>query len=387
MKIYMIAGELSGDKLGVSLMKGLKSLSGEEIEFHGVGGPLMASEGLQSQFPMDELSVIGLVEILPKYFHLKRRIQECADAIAALKPDVVITIDSPDFCLRVAKLVREQGDTRTVHYVAPSVWAWRPGRAAKMAPMIDQVLALLPFEPPYMEAHGMRCDFVGHPVVSEPVATEEEATAFRAEQAIDAAPLALVLPGSRRSEVSRLLPTFVETMELLQSERPELKFVLPAAAPVAELVVELTSGMANPPIILDPRKVDDATFATQKRAAFKAANVALAASGTVSLELSASSTPMVIAYDVSWLSRKIFQRMLKIDTLTLANLVTDTREIPEFLGENCRADLIAPGVLGVLDQPTTQQKIVNQTMELLGRGAEDPGIRAARAVLDGFKAR
>lgn len=387
MKIYMIAGELSGDKLGVSLMKGLKSLSGEEIEFHGVGGPLMASEGLQSQFPMDELSVIGLVEILPKYFHLKRRIQECADAIAALKPDVVITIDSPDFCLRVAKLVREQGDTRTVHYVAPSVWAWRPGRAAKMAPMIDQVLALLPFEPPYMEAHGMRCDFVGHPVVSEPVATEEEATAFRAEQAIDAAPLALVLPGSRRSEVSRLLPTFVETMELLQSERPELKFVLPAAAPVAELVVELTSGMANPPIILDPRNVDDATLATQKRAAFKAANVALAASGTVSLELSASSTPMVIAYDVSWLSRKIFQRMLKIDTLTLANLVTDTREIPEFLGENCRADLIAPGVLGVLDQPTTQQKIVNQTMELLGRGAEDPGIRAARAVLDGFKAR
>ncbi|MGH1445686.1 MAG: lipid-A-disaccharide synthase [Cognatishimia sp.] len=387
MKIYMIAGELSGDKLGVSLMKGLKSLSGEEIEFHGVGGPLMASEGLQSQFPMDELSVIGLVEILPKYFHLKRRIQECADAIAALKPDVVVTIDSPDFCLRVAKLVREQGDTRTVHYVAPSVWAWRPGRAAKMAPMIDQVLALLPFEPPYMEAHGMRCDFVGHPVVSEPVATEEEATAFRAEQAIDAAPLALVLPGSRRSEVSRLLPTFVETMELLQSERPELKFVLPAAAPVAELVVELTSGMANPPIILDPRKVDDATFATQKRAAFKAANVALAASGTVSLELSASSTPMVIAYDVSWLSRKIFQRMLKIDTLTLANLVTDTREIPEFLGENCRADLIAPGVLGVLDQPTKQQKIVNQTMELLGRGAEDPGIRAARAVLDGLKAR
>lgn len=387
MKIYMIAGELSGDKLGVSLMKGLKSLSGEEIEFLGVGGPLMASEGLQSQFPMDELSVIGLVEILPKYFHLKRRIQECADAIAALKPDVVVTIDSPDFCLRVAKLVREQGDTRTVHYVAPSVWAWRPGRAAKMAPMIDQVLALLPFEPPYMEAHGMRCDFVGHPVVSEPVATEEEATAFRAEQAIDAAPLALVLPGSRRSEVSRLLPTFVETMELLQSERPELKFVLPAAAPVAELVVELTSGMANPPIILDPRKVDDATFATQKRAAFKAANVALAASGTVSLELSASSTPMVIAYDVSWLSRKIFQRMLKIDTLTLANLVTDTREIPEFLGENCRADLIAPGVLGVLDQPTKQQKIVNQTMELLGRGAEDPGIRAARAVLDGLKAR
>ncbi len=387
MKIYMIAGELSGDKLGVSLMKGLKSLSGEEIEFHGVGGPLMASEGLQSQFPMDELSVIGLVEILPKYFHLKRSIQECADAIAALKPDVVVTIDSPDFCLRVAKLVREQGDTRTVHYVAPSVWAWRPGRAAKMAPMIDQVLALLPFEPPYMEAHGMRCDFVGHPVVSEPVATEEEATAFRAEQAIDAAPLALVLPGSRRSEVSRLLPTFVETMELLQSERPELKFVLPAAAPVAELVVELTSGMANPPIILDPRKVDDATFATQKRAAFKAANVALAASGTVSLELSASSTPMVIAYDVSWLSRKIFQRMLKIDTLTLANLVTDTREIPEFLGENCRADLIAPGVLGVLDQPTKQQKIVNQTMELLGRGAEDPGIRAARAVLDGLKAR
>lgn len=381
MRVYVIAGELSGDKLGVALMRGLKELYDGEIEFHGVGGPLMCSEGLESQFPMEELSVMGLVEVLPKYFHLKRRIKECAEAVLELKPDVLITIDSPDFCLRVAKKVREDSDIRTVHYVAPSVWAWRPGRAAKMAGFIDQVLALLPFEPPYMEAEGMRCDFVGHPVVNDPVATEAEIAAFRADHGIGDAPLALILPGSRKSEVTRLLPTFVETMERLAAERPELTFVLPATRPVLEIVHEGTRGVARPPIILDPTEKDATAV---KRAAFGAADVALAASGTVSLELAASGTPMVIAYDVSWLSRQIFKRMIQIDTVTLVNLVTDTRHIPEFLAEQCTGDRIAPAVLNVLDAPETQKAVVEETMERLGRGAEHPGLRAAKAVLDGL---
>lgn len=384
MKVYVIAGELSGDKLGVSLMRGLKGEVDGSIEFRGVGGPLMEAEGLSSQFPMQELSVMGLVEILPKYFHLKRRIKECAEAIADFQPDVVITIDSPDFCLRVAKLVRAAGATRIVHYVAPSVWAWRPKRAEKMAGIVDQVLALLPFEPPYMQAHGMRCDFVGHPVVAEPVATDQEVADFTADLDLTDQPTVLVLPGSRKGEVSRLLPIFLPAIEMIRQARPEVRFVLPAAAPVAEMICDMTADMAAAPIILDPRGQDADQFAQQKRAAFKAADVALAASGTVSLELCAAGTPMVIAYDVNKISRMIMKRMLLIDTVTLPNLVTDTRHIPEFIGEDCKPDLIAQGVLDVLADPSAQQQVVLDTMRLLGKGQPEAGVKAARAILDGL---
>ena len=177
MKLYLIAGEASGDKLGAALLAGLKALR-PDLQVQGIGGPLMQAEGLHSLFPMDELSVMGLAEVLPKYAHLKRRIRETAADVLAAAPDALITIDSPDFVLRVAALVRAaRPDLPTIHYVAPSVWAWRPGRAAKMARVIDHVLALLPFEPPYMTKAGMTCDFVGHPVVAEPRASRAEAQA------------------------------------------------------------------------------------------------------------------------------------------------------------------------------------------------------------------
>ncbi|MDO5704817.1 MAG: lipid-A-disaccharide synthase, partial [Paracoccus sp. (in: a-proteobacteria)] len=164
MKVFLIAGEPSGDALGAALMAGLTDLQ-PGITFGGVGGPLMQEQGLVSRFPMQELSLMGLTEVLPRYFHLKHRIEETAQAIAATRPDALVTIDSPDFCLRVARRARALWpDLRVIHYVAPSVWAWRPGRAAKMAPVVDHVLALLPFEPPYMRAAGMSCDFVGHPI-------------------------------------------------------------------------------------------------------------------------------------------------------------------------------------------------------------------------------
>ena len=182
-KLFLIAGEPSGDRLGAALMAGLQAL--EPVKFAGIGGPLMQAEGLQSLFPMEELSIMGLVEVLPKYLHLKRRIREAAKAAVAAAPAALITIDSPDFSLRVAALVKSaRPDLKTIHYVAPSVWAWRPGRAQKMARVIDHVLALLPFEPPYMTAAGMTCDFVGHPVVAEPVATADQAAAFRAAHGI-----------------------------------------------------------------------------------------------------------------------------------------------------------------------------------------------------------
>ncbi len=377
MKMVLIAGEPSGDALGAALMTGLKSLR-QGIRFQGVGGPLMQAEGLTSQFPMQELSVMGLLEVLPKYRHLKRRIAETAQAVINAAPDVLITIDSPDFCLRVAALVRAaRPGQRTIHYVAPTVWAWRPGRAAKMAPFIDHVLTLFPFEPPYMERAGMGATFVGHPVVAQPLASADQAADFRARHAIDGdAPLILCLPGSRRGEVARLLPRFGQTLDLLRPRHPGLRIVLPTVAPVADLVRDLTRTWPDPPLILQD--------APDKSAAFAAADLALAASGTVSLELAANRLPMVIAYDFNWLTYRLMRRAALIDTFTLVNIVTGSRTVPEFIGPDCRPGPVADMLHRYLTEPAlvaAQRAAHDQTMDLLGRGGEAPGLRAARAVL------
>lgn len=380
MRVFVVAGEASGDKLGAALMAGLR-LHAPGVTFEGIGGDRMIGEGLHSLFPMDEISIMGITEILSKYRALKARIRQTADAVLAAKPDVLVTIDLPEFGLRVAKLVKERSDIRTVHYVAPTVWAWRPGRAKKMARHIDQVLALLPFEPPYMEVAGMRCDFVGHPVVTDPVASQADVTAFRAQFGIGNAPLALILPGSRRSEVSRLLPICSEVVARLHAARPDLMFVLPVAPNVASLVEAAIDTWPVKPVILNPTQVGMAS----KLAAFAAADVAVAASGTVSLELAAAGTPMVIAYDMNWLSRLIIGRLLLVDTVTLVNLVSETRVVPEFIGAHCLPDPIAQAVLNILDAPDTQVAAMALTLQRLGQGGLPPGERAALAVLDGLK--
>ena len=376
MKLFLIAGEPSGDALGAALMAGVKAL-GPDTTFSGVGGPLMEAEGLKSLFPMEDLAVMGLLEVLPKYAHLKRRIRETADAVNAAEPDVLITIDSPDFCLRVAALVRAaRPGQKTVHYVAPTVWAWRPGRAAKMAPLIDHVLALFPFEPPYMEAAGMGCTFVGHPVVAQPRATPAEAAAFRAGRAIGAGqPLLLCLPGSRKGEVTRLLPRFAQAIGALQSRHPGLRVALLTVRGVAPLVHEMTALWPQPPLVLET--------ASDKRAAFAAADLALAASGTVSLELAANRVPMVIAHDFNRLTWWLMKRAALIDTVTLVNIVSQTRVVPEFLGPACQPGPIAGALDRLITDPSAraaQIAAADLTMERLGQGGEAPGLRAARAV-------
>ncbi|WP_272004227.1 lipid-A-disaccharide synthase [Roseovarius sp. ZX-A-9] len=379
MKVFLVAGEASGDRLGAALMAGLKTLT--DVEFAGVGGPLMQSEGLDSLFPMDELSVMGLVEVLPKYRHLKRRIAQTAEAVLQTRPDVLITIDSPDFCLRVARIVKAQSNTRTVHYVAPSVWAWRPKRAEKMARVIDHVLALLPFEPPYMQAAGMACDFVGHPVVTEPVADAPQQAAFRAAHGLGDARLLLVLPGSRSGEVARLGPVFGRALGPVLAAHPTLRLVVPTTGNVTEQVRQIAADWPQAPLILGPSGQSAAAYKRDKAAAFAAASAALAASGTVSLELAATETPMVMAYDANWLTRSIIKRMLLIDTATLVNLVSDTRAVPECNGADCTPEKIAAALQKVLADPTAQLAAMRLTMQRLGQGGEAPGLRAARAVL------
>jgi lipid-A-disaccharide synthase len=368
LNLFLIAGEPSGDKLGAALMAGLRQLS-PDVTFQGVGGPLMQAQGLHSLFPMEELSVMGLVEIIPKYLPLKRRIAQAAQAALDSGAQALVTIDSPDFSLRVAALVKAARPAmRTIHYVAPSVWAWRPGRAARMARVIDHVLALLPFEPPYMTAAGMTCDFVGHPVVADPLATPAEAAALDGTR-----PLLLALPGSRRSEIERMAPVMGQVVARLLAAHPGLRVVLPTLPHLEPRLRALVAAWPlAPQIVLDP---------AAKRGAFAAADVALATSGTVSLELAANGCPMVIAYDMHRLTWWMMKRAALIDTVTLVNLVSETRTVPEFLGPSARAELIAPAVEALLQDASAQNAAMRLTMERLGLGGEAPGLRAARSVL------
>ena len=376
MRAFLVAGEASGDRLGAALLEGFRQL-GEPVVAMGVGGRLMAEQGLDSLFPMDDLSVMGIAEVLPRYPLLRRRLAQTTEAVIAAKPDVFITIDSPDFCLRVAERVRRKTRVRTVHYVAPSVWAWRPDRAAKMAHHVDQVLALLPFERPFMEAAGMRCDFVGHPVVSEPDASEADIATFRAQRGLGENPYLLVLPGSRRSEVKRLAPVFGAAVSQLAARHPGLRVVLPVAPGREEQLRAATRDWPETILLEQPGKAEKTT-------AFAGARAALAASGTVSLELAKAGTPMVIAYDMSWLSWQILSRMVRTGTVTLVNLIEGQNVVPEFLGPSCRPGPIAEALEALWREPELQTPALARTIAALGQGGEAPGLRAARAVMDGL---
>ena len=241
-----------------------------------------------------------------------------------------------------------------------------------MAKVIDHVLALLPFEPPYMTAAGMTCDFVGHPVVAEPLASDAEKAGFAGQ-----GPLLLALPGSRKGEVTRLAPVFGEVVARLKARHPDLRVALPTVRGVAGLVRELTAGWQVAPEIIED--------AAAKRGVFAAADVALAASGTVSLELAANACPMVIAYDMHPLTLWLMRRAALIDTVTLVNLVSETRVVPEFIGPDCRAEKIAPALEALLADPSAQRAAMALTMERLGQGGEPPGLRAARSVLGALR--
>ncbi|NAZ36963.1 lipid-A-disaccharide synthase [Rubellimicrobium sp. CFH 75288] len=375
MKVFLVAGEPSGDRLGAALMAGLRALR-PDIAFDGVGGTLMEAQGLESRFPMSDLTVMGLAEVLPRYPLLRRRLAETVAAVRAARPDVLVTVDSPDFGLRVARALP---GVRRVHYVAPTIWAWRPGRARRLRGVVDHLLALFPFEPPLWAAHGIPCDFVGHPAAAEPVATEAEARAFRGAFGIGDAPLVLVLPGSRGGEVARLAPRFGEALALAAAERPGLRAVLPVAPGMESAVAAQAERWPLRPLLLPPRAGPLAQ--ETRRAAFRAADAALAASGTVSLELAAAGTPMVIGYDMAWATWQVLRRMVRLETVTLVNIVSETRAVPELLGPACRSPALARALLAVLDDPAAQRAAMDLAMERLGRGGEAPGLRAARALL------
>jgi len=378
--IFLVAGEPSGDLIGARLMGALKELTGGEVDFAGIGGERMAEQGLNSLFPMEELSIMGLAEILPRARHLLRRIAETADTAQRLSPDVMVTIDAPGFSFRVGRRLPDRRFP-LIHYVAPTVWAWRPGRARKIAQFLDHLLVLLPFEPPYFEREGLPATFVGHPIIETAAGTGDGAR-FRAEHGIPAdARLLCVLPGSRRTEVTKLLPVFGETVRLLAEARPGLRVVVPTVAGVEQQVRAAVDQWPGNPVVFRGDQV--------KHDAFAASDAALAASGTVALELAMARLPSVIAYKVQPLTAWIARRLIKVRYANLVNIILDRPAVPEFLQDDCRPALLAPAVLKLIDDPAesaAQRQAAAEAVRSLGQGGTPPSSRAAAVVLEVVRA-
>ncbi|HSV28955.1 MAG TPA: lipid-A-disaccharide synthase [Candidatus Omnitrophota bacterium] len=379
--IYVIAGEPSGDLLGGRLMAGLKARTDGAVQFAGIGGQAMRAQGLDSLFPMAELSVMGLVEVMPRIPRILRRVRQTVADIGARRPDAIVTIDSWGFTGRVQKAVQElYPDIPRIHYVAPMVWAWKPNRTKKLARVLDLLMTLLPFEPPLFEKDGLRSLHVGHPVI-ECGAESGDGAAFRARHGIAAdAPVLVALPGSRHSETSRLLPVFGEAIRLIAARQPGLTLVVPTVETVAEQVRAAVKSWDLPAIVVDG--------AAEKYDAFAAGTVGMAASGTVALELALAGLPTIITYRVSPLTAFVARRFLGLGkTLkwaTLVNILMDRTVMPELLQEDCTPQAVADGVLGLLGDPAARQAMraeMRDAMVRLGYGGVSPSARAADAVL------
>nr|WP_320142102.1 lipid-A-disaccharide synthase [uncultured Cohaesibacter sp.] len=371
--IYIVIGEESGDQLGARAMRAIKQACGGHVRFAGLAGARMQAEGLTSLFPLSEIAVMGIINIIKQYPSLYRRGMEVVDDVLAKNPDLLLIIDSPEFTHAVAKRVRKRRpDLPIIDYVSPSVWAWRPGRARKMARYVDHVLALLPFE---VEAHkrlqGPPCSYVGHPLIERLDVLRPAA----GERGSLDAPVLLVLPGSRRSEVSRLLAEFGAVVKLAKEGHPNLRVILPAVAHLKELIDEgLKDWPVQPEVVLG----EEAKFA-----AFRQAHAALAASGTVTLEIGLAGIPMVVAYKVDWIVRQ-FKWLLTAHSIVLTNLVLGYNAIPEFLDEEANAQNLANHLLPLLEasaERAAQEAALSELDEKMTLPDETPSERVARIVL------
>jgi lipid-A-disaccharide synthase len=374
MKVFLVAGEASGDQLGAALMRALRSKHGP-VAFAGIGGPAMEAEGLASLFPLADLAVMGVLPVLANIRRLMARIETTAKAALAMRPDALVIVDSPDFTHRVAQRVRKaRPDLPIVDYVSPTVWAWRPGRARKMRAYIDHVLALFPFEPAaYRRLQGPPCTYVGHPLIEKLQMLQPNEAELRARGADP--PMLLVLPGSRHSEISRLMPRFAETLVQLAAHQQHFECVLPA---VSHLEGEIRAGLADWPI-----RPQILIGADAKYAAFRRARAALCASGTVTLELALAQVPMVVAYEVSWTEAQL-RHFITVPSIVLPNLILGENRVPEFLQENCRAGALAAALAPLFsDGPQRAAQITgfeSLATRMCVEDAETPSAKAARVI-------
>ncbi len=375
--VFLVAGEESGDQLGFKLMRALREATGGAVTFRGVGGHAMEREGLKSIFPMTDVAVMGFVPVIKKLPTILARIRTTAEAIIAAPPDVLVIVDSPDFTHRVAKRVRKSlRNLPIVDYVSPTVWAWRPGRARKMRAYVDHLLALLPFEPDaHKRLHGPPCTYVGHPLIERIGEMRPPADEPNLRDA--SPPTVLVLPGSRRSEIERLSDDFAGAVERAVERCGPLDVVLPAVAHLEGLIREKTSRWPHPPRIV--------TGEAAKYEAFRRARAALAASGTVTLELALAQIPMVVAYKVSPIET-LLRFVVNVPSIVLPTLILGEKIIPEILQEQCNPDALAAALVPLIEGgPERERQLVAlaRVDELMSLpDGERPSARAARIVIE-----
>jgi lipid-A-disaccharide synthase len=389
-KVFIIAGEPSGDLLGAKLINALRELHDGNIEFYGIGGEGMQAQGLESIFPMTELTHIGFAEIVPYIPRLLRRLRQTVNKIKQLKPDVIVTIDSPGFNFRLAKMLKKQGITlaesgaknsgaiKIIHYVAPTVWAYKPERAAKVASLFDHLMVLFPFEPPYFLKEGMKCTFVGHPVI-EGWQGLGDGEAFKRKYNISKnAPLICVSPGSRKGEIKRHLEIFIETFRLLRDHFPEIVMVLPTVNSLKHPISEQLKESGVNYVLVES--------GDEKRDAYAASDVALAKSGTVTFELALAKLPMIVSYRVSAISAYMMRKMIKVRFVNLINIISGREVIPELLQEFCKPELLAKEVIRLLENPDECRRQISDVavaLDLLGSGSvTSASNKAAQVVLE-----
>jgi lipid-A-disaccharide synthase len=375
-KIFLIATEESGDRLGANLMKVLRQRLGGAVRFEGVGGRSMAREGLTSLFPIEELSIIGFAAVVKQLPKILRLIGETADAVTRASPDMLVIIDSPDFTHRVARRVRARDPSiPIVDYVSPSVWAWRSGRARAMRAYVDHVLALLPFEPEaYRRLRGPACSYVGHPLTEQIGMLRPGVDEQKRRDAQP--PVLLVLPGSRRSEIRHHMAVFGETLGLLRSQGVEFELILPTMPHLQEAVAAaLKDWPVQPRVVVGER---------EKRAAFRIARGALAKSGTVTLELALAGVPMIAAYRTGAVEAWILLRAISVNSVILANLVVGQNVVPEFLQQDCTPEKLAGALREILIDSALRRRQTEAFAgidAIMSTGDQPPGVRAADIVL------
>ncbi|MBR4927021.1 MAG: lipid-A-disaccharide synthase [Alphaproteobacteria bacterium] len=360
LKVYLITGEPSGDLLGSRLMRALKKQTNNNIHFMGVGGETMQAEGLNSLFDIKDLAVMGIFEVLPSIPKILRHMNNIIADIQKQKPDIIITIDSYSFCARIHKRLKKADcSIPHVHYVAPQVWAWKKGRAKHVAKFIDHMFCLLPSEPAYFTPHGMATTFVGHPVIEGGAATGN-GQAFRKNYLVSQkTTLVCMLPGSRRNEVDYLLPVFKQAIEQLSQKYPDMCVVIPTVKTVSDKIKQDLKGWRIPFMVIEGER--------ERYDAFAAADVAVAASGTVSLELAMADVPHLIAYKVNKVTGWMAKCLLKIKYVNLINILSGREIIPELLQDDCTPEKICAEMERLLVQDTQD---VKRHMNVLGFGGE-----------------
>ena len=373
--IYLIAGESSGDVLGARLMAALRARR-PDLRFAGVGGERMQAQGLDSLFPLHELALMGLLEVLPNLRRLKRRLAQTVDDIGQRRPAAVVTIDSPGFTLRVLRQIAPLGIPRA-HYVAPQAWAWRESRVKHFPGLWEKLLCLLPFEPVFFARHGLAADFVGHPVLESGAGTGD-AQRFRTRHAIaPEARIVTLMPGSRHTEVSRLLPVLGETLALLAPRIPNLTPVVAVAEPVAGAVVQGVRSWPGRPIVV--------TGLADKHDAFAASDAALTKSGTSTLELALAGVPMLVTYRVNPITAAIARRLVKVKYASLVNLLAGRELVPELIQGASTPTRLAATLETLLTDPETvktQREGFRAVLDALRPAHGLPSEAAADAVLE-----